>query len=506
MTSILIGVTILFAAAWFASLALRRASAAVRHAIWTCALIAALVLPLLRWRAPRHIVQQNLIHVESVSEAAGTAGSVHTPRSTDLLTFALFFWTLGATLAALRLGTGILEFRRIVRGADDAGKLASIPILSSREIASPMVAGVMRPVILLPENASAWSAGRWRAVLAHEIAHIRRYDPFILTTARVAAIVYWFHPLCWLAMNRLRAESERACDDAALRLGLKPSGYAGHLLDLARTLHPQLAIPMATTSHLESRVKSILNPSVNRSLAGRRTWLAAALLVTILILPLATLSMYAQPPAGGGQIIGTVTDVSGARVPNTELFAANTNGRNREIEISRMDGSFAFHNIPAGHYSLEARTAGFAVFHLNDLVVANGGIVRANVTLQLGKISENMEVDAQGSPRKISTGLETPTPIRVGGNVQAASLIQQIRPIYPPDLQAQGEEGTVLLEAIISKEGVPLSLEPVNTTVNQQFIAAATDAVQQWRYNPTLLNGQPIEVVTTIKVDFKLKQ
>jgi len=119
--------------------------------------------------------------------------------------------------------------------------------------------GILRPVILLPEDASNWTPSRRRAVLAHELAHVRRHDPAILLAAHLATIVYWFHPLCWLAAVRLRIESERACDDAALRIGLLPSGYAGHLLDLARMFNPQPAIPTATTSHLESRVKSILD-------------------------------------------------------------------------------------------------------------------------------------------------------------------------------------------------------------------------------------------------------
>ena len=75
----------------------------------------------------------------------------------------------------------------------------------------------------------------------------------------------------------------------------------------------------------------------------------------------------------------------------------------------------------------------------------------------------------------------------------------------PGTLQAQGIEGTVLLEAIISKDGMPLSLIPKNTAVDPAFVTAAMDAVSQWRYQPTLLNGEPIEVLTTITVDFKLQ-
>ena len=72
-------------------------------------------------------------------------------------------------------------------------------------------------------------------------------------------------------------------------------------------------------------------------------------------------------------------------------------------------------------------------------------------------------------------------------------------------LQAQGIEGTVLLGAVISKDGTPLSLNAKNTAVDPALIAAAKDAVSQWRYQPTLLDGEPIEVLTTITVDFRLQ-
>jgi protein TonB len=97
-----------------------------------------------------------------------------------------------------------------------------------------------------------------------------------------------------------------------------------------------------------------------------------------------------------------------------------------------------------------------------------------------------------------------PTRIRVGGNVQQTKLESQIRPTYPPACKAEGVEGTVMLRAVISKEGTPLNLEPVNRLIDQRLVDASVEAVRQWRYKPTLLNGQPVEVVTEIQVNFVL--
>lgn len=93
---------------------------------------------------------------------------------------------------------------------------------------------------------------------------------------------------------------------------------------------------------------------------------------------------------------------------------------------------------------------------------------------------------------------------RVGGNVQNAKLVQHIRPIYPVDAEREGMEGTVLFEAVISQEGEPIGLKAINIVVDQRLVSAAIEAVRLWRYKPMLLNGKPIEVVTTISVVFRL--
>jgi TonB family protein len=100
----------------------------------------------------------------------------------------------------------------------------------------------------------------------------------------------------------------------------------------------------------------------------------------------------------------------------------------------------------------------------------------------------------------------TPQRIRIGGNVQATKLITQVKPIYPESAQQQGIEGTVLLKAVIATDGSLLSVGVLNTLANPELAAAVMDAVKQWRYQPTLLNGVPVEVVTTISVNYRLQK
>src|SRR5439155_22761758 len=111
-----------------------------------------------------------------------------------------------------------------------------------------------------------------------------------------------------------------------------------------------------------------------------------------------------------------------------------------------------------------------------------------------------------------ATAVQTPTltPIiteaqtnRRGGNVQATNHIYQVNPVYPPLARQIRVQGAVVMEAVINKEGSIESLRVISghPLLNQ----AALDAVKQWRYRPTMLNGEPVEVITTVTVTFSLR-
>jgi len=103
-------------------------------------------------------------------------------------------------------------------------------------------------------------------------------------------------------------------------------------------------------------------------------------------------------------------------------------------------------------------------------------------------------------PKKIPITPPSPTPI--GGDVQQAKLIYGPTPAYPELAKKTHTQGAVTLEAIISKDGRVVDVRVLNG--HPLLIQAAVEAVKGWRYQPTLLNGQPVEVITTITVNFKL--
>jgi protein TonB len=94
------------------------------------------------------------------------------------------------------------------------------------------------------------------------------------------------------------------------------------------------------------------------------------------------------------------------------------------------------------------------------------------------------------------------TRVRRGGEVQDANLLHQVTPAYPQLAKIARVQGTVILEALIDREGRVKNLRVVSG--HPLLVLAACGAVQQWRYRPTLLNGEPVEVLTQITVNFNL--
>jgi protein TonB len=99
--------------------------------------------------------------------------------------------------------------------------------------------------------------------------------------------------------------------------------------------------------------------------------------------------------------------------------------------------------------------------------------------------------------------IKTAKPVVIGGGIQAAKLIQQVKPVYPALARQARVQGVVVMEAVIGKGG---SVENLRVISGHPLLSqSALDAVQQWKYRPTLLNGEPVEVLTTITVTFTLQ-
>ena len=533
--------TILLACAWITAIALRQRSSALRHHVWAAAILASLALPFLAlllpgWHSATLGSAATLwspAHEDAASSSSYAIPSVFvdavaaSPAFNKLAIAALIVWAFGFSLVLVRLVAGLArlawisahakpifdeDWMRTVSEFSQFHKLGrSVRLLQcSSPLAMPLTWGILRPVIVLPSGATLWTEDRCRIVLSHELAHIARHDWLLQICAEVARCFYWFHPLVWLASARLRQESERASDDAVLRSGVAPSHYASELLDLARTLENSgrawsTALAIARPSNLERRFAAMLNPSINRRTLSARTRFLVPFLALTFLLPLAALRLTAQHLSG--KVSGSIQDPSGTGVANATIIMSKQPGDIDMITMTTSDreGNFSFKALPAGEYELKVMKRGFEPFRLPQVTLESGRDFFQSITLQPGTIIEEVEVVPNGTAKPLpSSATGKPSRIRVGGDIEAPHLITKVQPVYPESARSAGVSGTVILHAIISKDGKPLSLRVMNSQVDPDLARSAVEAVSQWRYTPTLLNGEPIEIDTTIMANFSL--
>jgi len=533
--------TLLLACAWLLAFALHeRSSAAQRHHLWASAILASLALPffallLPTWRSTTLGSAATLwipARANTTTSGSEAIPSVITAASgsaifNKLAVAALLAWALGFSFVLLRLLAGlarlawmsvhskplfddswmstvleISKFHRIDR---------SVRLLESRStLAMPLTWGIFRPVLVLPSIAEHWPEDLRRIVLSHELAHIARQDWFLQICAELARATYWFHPLAWLAAARLRQESERASDDAVLLSGIAPTHYASQLLDLARTLENSgrawsTALAIARPTNLERRFAAMLNPSLNRRCLSFKAKFLIPLFAAGILVPLATLRLPAQTLSG--KTSGTIHDPSGTGVANATIIMSNHEAKTIDMTSTDREGNFTFKPLPAGNYELQILKPGFETYRLSQIALDAGRDFSRTFTLEVGAITEHVMVVPENAakPVPVETTSGKPSRLSIGGNIQAAKIITKVQPVYPDSAKSAGVSGIVILHAVVGLNGKPLSLRVMNSQVDPDLARSAVEAVSRWRYSPTLLNGEPIEVDTTVMVNFSLE-
>jgi TonB family protein len=201
-----------------------------------------------------------------------------------------------------------------------------------------------------------------------------------------------------------------------------------------------------------------------------------------------------------------VFDPSGARVPGAVVMLINQ-GTHQDWGATTDDtGLFSFSQLPPGDYKLKVTRPGFAVYEWADRLDHVSPSPKLDIVLEPGAVMETVDVSAK-APEDIASrsGNHGPQRIRVGSLVQAPKLIERTEPQYPEEARAKGIQGIVLLRAVISMDGRPIGLK-VLSSPDGELSKAAMDSVSRWRYEPTLLNGEPIEVATTLAVRFHLEK
>ena len=426
----------------------RRSSASVRHSVWLIVLVIIMFAPMLSLLPQFSFSQQAAPAPDPAAAGSEFAGnrvsmpsaqppaaplSVSTKsvtdgrsdRETSLLTklilatgLLIAFSQLIQLLRAMRysrlLRVTSMPAQRDTQGLADSlcrslGIRRSVPIRLSDRIASPQTNGALRPWVLLPDFMDQDRHDILKDVLAHELAHVRRGDPWIVWVEFVARIFTGFNPAVWYAIHQIRRERESACDDWVMGVGSTPQRYARSLVAVAESLipahGPELAVScLRSRSHLRRRIHHMLDPKKNHSIRSLGITVSVVSLVGIVGLATAR-PLFPQVQA----FIPTVAWVNAMARSTAEpdhdqalLHAAYSNdlGRAQELLESGIDPDTVYRHDPRTALIAAARNNHWEMVRL---LVANGADVNFHAR---GDETPLMAVVRGGDPDTISLLLQ----------------------------------------------------------------------------------------------------
>jgi uncharacterized protein (TIGR03435 family) len=319
--------------------AIRVRISAVRHASWTAVLLAMLLMPALTRSVPALAVPWSLAvpalpassdvdRREAAPERLSTAPSeaasarvdprpaadaavaapasapVDRPPQRSLWPVAgLAVYGLGAAAMLMRFLIGWRGAARIARVGEPIElpreSLVSptdregIDVRESRAVAVPVTVGLIRQAILLPVEWRHWSIEKLRAVLAHEVAHVRRRDLPVAFTAHLNRCLFWFHPLSWWLERTLAATAEQAADEDAISVVGDRAAYAEILLDMARAVGQGrgriawLGVGIDGSGLLHQRIERVLSGEPRRQISTARKAIVALGCVSAILIAVA---------------------------------------------------------------------------------------------------------------------------------------------------------------------------------------------------------------------------
>lgn len=367
-------------------------------------------------------------------------------------------WALGVLLQSARLAGAWWRTERVrradVREPDGVvaavfertraglGLRRAVLLFESPWIDTPTVIGWLRPTVLLPIGAfTGLSMQQVEAVLAHELAHIRRHDYVINGLQHLAEAVFFYHPAVWWLSRQIRIEREHCCDDVAVEACGDAVTYARALTVLEEARHDRPGFALAATGgSLIGRVRRLVGRPQHE---GRPAFsVLAGIAIVLVVAGVASARAYQRPVQG----------LQGEAEP-----AGSTLSETIHVALPQAPGRDVTPTAPP---------------------------------------------PPPPPPPGSNADQERP-PLRVGGVIKEPNKVHHVNPIYPEAAREAGVSGVVILEAMIEADGSVSNLKVLRSI--PELDQAAINAVRQWRYTPTLLNGQPVRVVMTVTVNFTLR-
>jgi TonB family protein len=550
---------------------LRMHVAVVRYAYWRVILAVCLLLPVLQGRQLPQSHGQGSILTE-IGQVRPSAAALPAAEisALDWTSVVLLLLAAGVVARLAWIVISLVRLRRLRplgRPAEESAVHVELQELIGVRceiryvdaLRQPVTFGFWRPVILLPTGLAERNPDIHRAVLSHELFHVKRRDWGWLLFEEIVCAVFWFNPAVWWMVSRVQLAREVVVDELAVLATGRRRAYVEALIAFADETSLAPVAAFARRRQLFNRIVLLSKEAVMSShrLVVTCGIMLAALAVgswqAVRALPLeATPPQVAVQTAPGPleQRANPITPenpiprrvnyqppeypaearIAGARGSVTLMLTLDELGRvaearriNLKVQSANPPVTVVFSGSNpedekrfmvngSREQSDTVRAIGAAMTEASIRSVqqwryeppANGPITFP-VTLTFFEGQEGAAI--QGEVSAAAQGTKTvwvEGALRVGGNIKTPKKIRDVRPVYPPLAQAASVSGMVIIEARIGPDGV---VEDTRVLRSIPLLdQAAIDAVMQWQFTPTLLNGRAVPVVMTVTVNFTLQQ
>jgi len=438
----------------------------------------------------------------------------------------------------------------------------SAEIFLSTEIDTPVTFGWRKPAVLFPASFTEMSENLQRPIACHELLHVQRRDWLYIVLEEILRSLFWFHPAVWWALGRIHLSREQVVDREVLRVTGQRGPYLESLLHIASLRGRPASVPaplLLKERHLVQRVALMLKESK----MTRSRLIFSLVAISALLLWTGSLAMGMFPLAGRplpetpAPMPATVSTPAPAPAPAAVTVPATTkppDTQKREpvrvgsavqdskiirkiypaypqlAKSARIDGTVSLQvdideegavtsiKVLDGHPLLQQAAIDAVKQWRYSTTLLNGQPVPVQTTVEITfKLSDNAAPASLpntigiisgtigvASPQSTNPAVQAPRvdPVRVGGQVQETKIISKVDPVYPPLAKQARVEAVVMLEVTVNEQGEVANVRVIRS--HPLLEQAAIDAVKQWRYQPTLLNGQPVPVVATVTVEFRL--
>jgi TonB family protein len=533
------------------TLAALRPGPAFRLAACRVVLAAVLLLPLQVWMHDRPVLQQGF-EAPAIAPALAADGVDARPgRQLSWAAVAAGVLGAGVALRMLWLAVGLARLRRLA-GALPARTARAAPAVDGEvselqaelgtgarvafveRVHHPVTFGIAPAVVLLPATLLSASADRRRAVLCHELWHVRRRDWLWVLGEELALSVLWFHPAVWWLVGELQLAREQVVD----QLTVAATGARREYMDALFSAADLPSAPPLLSGFLRRRHLARRLVSLAEEVAMSRVRLVGGAVVVAVVL-------------GGSGAVG-VAAWPLTQEPHVMAFRPGPTSDAMQRKIESV-GSVRIVHRTAIEFPAVAADAGFAgtIVEVDATVDSSGNVTATQATsvsvhgpeapsgapslaglepaaqatvaaaldaVRDWRFEEPIETPAVARVRvrfsrelreavvtgvRAVSGFKERQVLTVGGGIRPPAKVLNVPPVYPQEAQDAKIQGVVILEAIVGEDGSVTDVEVLRSI--PQLDGPAVEAVKQWRYQPTLLNGVPQAVRMTVTVNFALQ-